>query len=74
MLVGVCSGLAAAISPSALPGRRTPRAAWRGEESVVRLLLEEGADPAAVDNTGKTALDYAASPSLRALLTAAAQA
>ena len=47
-----------------LPGRSgiTPvaAAAYMGNEPLVRLLLEKGADPNVVDATGKTAICYAA--------------
>ncbi len=38
-------------------------------EQAVRLLLEAGADPSVKDATGRSALDYASTPALRALLT-----
>ncbi len=34
-------------------------AAWQGKRATTRALLDAGADPALVDGSGKTALDWA---------------
>ena len=43
-------------------------AAFNGHEGCVRLLVEAGADRSIKDNGGKTALDYAKTEAIKAIL------